>query len=92
MRKITEEKELSLRHYEATLNSQESDITRGRSELEDLKKHILLHDKEATEIRTRIDHTITRMRETEQEYAQVRDDTSDVMRQNKTLKSELALV
>jgi len=92
MRKLTEEKDLSLRHYDMTLHNQESDIARGKSESEDLKKQILLHDKEQNEIRTRIDHTITRMRETEQEYALVRENTNEVVRSNKVLKAELALV
>lgn len=40
----------------------------------------------------RINHTTTRMRDTEQEYALIRKDTSDILMLNKHLKQDLSVI
>jgi hypothetical protein len=40
----------------------------------------------------RINHTTTRMRDTESEYALIRKDTSDILLLNKHLKQDLSVI
>ena len=71
MRKLTDEKEHALRHYELQISTQHSDIALAQSELTDIVKYNTIINHENEQIAMRIEHTSMRIRETEHEYGQV---------------------
>ena len=89
MRKLTDEKDQSMRHYELQLNSQQRDITLAQSELTDIVKHSTMLGNENEDVSQKITHTSMRIRDTEHEYGQVRNQTNDILAANKHLKSNL---
>lgn len=92
MRKLTEDKDHSMRQYELELTGHQTDIANGQTELTDIIKHIAIATKENDEIMQRITHTTTRMRDTESEYASIRNDTNHILLANKQLKQELSVI
>ena len=68
MRKLTEDKDQSMRHYELQLNSQQRDITLAQSELTDVVKHSTMLSNENEDVAQKITHTGMRIRDTEHEY------------------------
>ena len=74
------------------LTDQSTDIARSQTELTDTIKLIALVNKENDELMQRINHTTTRMRDTESEYALIRKDTNDILLLNKHLKQDLSVI
>lgn len=92
MRKLTEDKDVSMRKYEMQLSEQSTEIAKGQTELTETIKHIAIVNKENDEFMQRINYTTTRMRDTESEYALIRKDTNDILIVNKQLKQDLSVI
>jgi chromosome segregation ATPase len=91
MKGLLTEKDSALAQYEAKVNGQEVTRTNYQGKLEDIKRLIASQDLQNKDLYDKLTALKAKIGDAEQEYPQLREQLSDVMKSNRGIKQELGL-